>query len=78
MKRTLVSALSFVFAGLFAVSLASVAAAQSGDCAYLIGSVGDGVTCYYSSQDAQYCYYNCYCTGSQSQCNAFYLDNGLS
>lgn len=78
MKRILSGVLYFAFAGCFAVSLASVAAAQSGACDYLIGGVGQGVTCYYRSQDDEYCYYTCYCTGTASQCNQFYVENGLS
>lgn len=77
MKRIFVNVTSFAFAGLFAISLAIVASAQSGSCDYLIGNISDGATCYYSSQDAEYCYYDCYCVGTQSQCDAFYRANGL-
>jgi len=78
MKRTLKGVLSFVLAGCFSVTLASVAAAQSGSCDYLIGGIDQGVTCYYRSQDEEYCYYDCYCTGSASQCDRFYTANGLT
>lgn len=78
MKKVLRNLLTFVLASCFVISLASFVAAQSGACEYLIGNVGDGVTCYYRSQDAEYCYYDCYCTGTQQQCNDFYLEHGLS
>lgn len=78
MKKFVSGVLSFALAGCFTISLASAAAAQSGACDYLIGGVGEGVTCYYRSQDDEYCYYDCYCTGTASQCDRFYTEHGLS
>lgn len=77
MKKHLRSLLSCVMAGFFAVTLASAVAAQRGGCDYLLGGIDSGVSCYYKSHDAEYCYYDCYCTGSSAQCNQFYAANGL-
>lgn len=65
---------SFVLASCVTVMLAGAAAAQ---CDYLLGGVDQGVTCYRTGQDSQWCYYTCYCTGTASQCDRFYAANGL-
>lgn len=74
MKKVRKNLLVFVMAIGFAVSFASVTASA---CDYLLGGVDQGVTCYRTGQDAQWCYYTCYCTGTQQQCNQFYELMGL-
>lgn len=77
MKRILKNFVSVVMTGVFAVTLASTVAAQRGGCDYLIGGVDSGMSCYYKSHDASYCYYTCYCTGSSAQCSQFLAAEGL-
>ncbi|MGI8669509.1 MAG: hypothetical protein ACR2J3_06610 [Aridibacter sp.] len=74
MKRFIRNLFPFMIAVCITLSLASLASAT---CQFL-GGLNQGVSCYVIDEDDTYCYYRCYCTGTQRQCDEFYTENGLS
>jgi hypothetical protein len=72
MKRTFKYALSAVAAMVLSLTLAGVAAAQ---CTL---ETSDAYTCYVTGQDANYCYYTCYCKTNRSDCIDALINDGFT
>lgn len=78
MNRLSRQLVTFVFALLITIASAIGAAAE---CSFLIevqGTIsGSSISCELTGEDAQYCYYDCVCEGSQVICDQLYRENGL-
>lgn len=79
MKRLLSSLILICVALLLTISLASgIAKAQ---CSVVItgvdGNSGAGFSCLNTGEDANFCYYDCTCTGSKAICDKLYKAAGL-
>ncbi len=72
MKRIFKYALSAFGVMVLSLSLAGVAAAQ---CTM---ETSDEYTCYVTSQDANYCYYTCYCKVNRPDCIGALIADGFT